>query len=158
MNSPITITPSALPSLPLDERRDLPDAAAIYFVLAGDTVLYIGQSRALRQRWLAHHRLKQLNAHGGCRMAWMQVDDVSLLDGIERACIAHFNPLLNDQDTAGGRAVKEGEEWVNVRISAEMKVRIETWGADIGRSMSYILRRLAEEALEAGRDERRERL
>jgi len=57
-----------------------------------------------------------------------------------------------------GRAVKEGEEWVNVRISADMKARIETWGADIGRSMSYILRRLAEEALEAGRDERGERL
>ena len=158
MNPPITITPSALPSLPLNERRDLPDTAAIYFVLTGTAVLYIGQSVSLWQRWLAHHRLSQLNEYGCCRIAWMQVDDVSLLDGIERACIAHFNPLLNDQDTADGRAVKEGEEWVNVRISAEMKVRIETWGADIGRSMSYILRRLAEEALEAGRDERRERL
>ncbi len=42
------ITPSALPSLPLDERRDLPDTATIYFVLAGDTVLYVGQSMALR--------------------------------------------------------------------------------------------------------------
>ncbi len=158
MNPPITITPSALPSLPLNERRDLPDTAAIYFVLTGTAVLYIGQSVSLWQRWLAHHRLSQLNEYGCCRIAWMQVDDVSLLDGIERACIAHFNPLLNDQDTAGGRAVKEGEEWVNVRISADMKARIETWGADIGRSMSYILRRLAEEALEAGRDERRERL
>ncbi len=28
----------ALPSLPLDERRELPDVAAIYFVLADDTV------------------------------------------------------------------------------------------------------------------------
>ncbi len=32
-----TITPSELPSLPLDKRSALPDTAAIYFVLAGDT-------------------------------------------------------------------------------------------------------------------------
>ncbi len=36
-----------LPSLPLDERRDLPDTAAIDGVLAGDTVLSIGQSVSL---------------------------------------------------------------------------------------------------------------
>lgn len=28
MNQPFTITPSELPSLPLDERRELPDTAA----------------------------------------------------------------------------------------------------------------------------------
>ncbi len=66
--------------------------------------------------------------------------------------------LVTEARRSKGRAVKEGEEWVNVRISADMKARIEAWGGDIGRSMSYILRRLAEEALEAGRDTRRERL
>ncbi len=35
----LTVAPSALPSLPLAERADLPDAAAIYFVLAGDRLL-----------------------------------------------------------------------------------------------------------------------
>jgi len=45
--STATIDPTVLPSLPLDERRGLPDTAAIYFVLAGDTVLYIGQSVSL---------------------------------------------------------------------------------------------------------------
>ncbi len=37
----VTIAPSALPSLlldELDERKRLPDVAAIYFVLADDTV------------------------------------------------------------------------------------------------------------------------
>jgi len=47
MSLPITIMPSELPSLPLDERGALPDTAAIYVVLAGDTVLYIGQSTLL---------------------------------------------------------------------------------------------------------------
>ncbi len=37
MTSLTAINPTALPSLPLDERRDLPDTAVIYAVLAGDT-------------------------------------------------------------------------------------------------------------------------
>ncbi len=69
--STATIDPAVLPSLPLDERSALPDTPAIYFVMAGDTVIYVGQSVNLRQRWLAHHRLQQLNEHGGCRIAWM---------------------------------------------------------------------------------------
>ncbi len=48
MNTPSTITLTELPSVPLNERKALPDTAAIYFVLAGDTVLYVGQSMALR--------------------------------------------------------------------------------------------------------------
>lgn len=48
MNTPSTITLPELPSVPLDERKALPDAAVIYFVLAGDTVPYIGQSVSLR--------------------------------------------------------------------------------------------------------------
>ncbi len=46
-----TVVVADLPSVPLDERRELPDTSAIYFVLAGDTVLYVGQSVSLRQRW-----------------------------------------------------------------------------------------------------------
>jgi hypothetical protein len=143
---------AVLPSLPLEERRDLPDTAAIYFVLAADTVLYIGQSVNVRQRWLAHHRLAQLNEYGGCRIAWMTVDDASLLDDLERACIAHFNPLLNDQDTAGGRTVREGELWFNVRISAKQKARLDTWARRNGASSSLVMRLLLQEALDAGRD------
>ncbi len=39
----------SLPSLPSDDQRELPDTAAIYFVLAGDTVLYISPSLHLNQ-------------------------------------------------------------------------------------------------------------
>jgi len=51
MSLPLTIALFELPSLPLDARRELPATPAIYFVLAGDTVLYVGQSVSLRQRW-----------------------------------------------------------------------------------------------------------
>jgi len=72
MTSLTTINPTALPSLPLDERKRLPGTAAIYFVLSGDTVLYVGKATNLYQRWDAHHRRKQLNEYGTCRIAWMQ--------------------------------------------------------------------------------------
>ncbi len=51
-------TLAVLPSLPLDERRDLPDTAAIYFVLVGDTVLYIGQQCWRQSRMLSILRVK----------------------------------------------------------------------------------------------------
>lgn len=91
----MTVDVLSLPFLLVEERSALPDTAAIYFVLAGDVVLYVGQSVSLRQRWLAHHRLAQLNERGGCRIAWMHVDDARLLDELERACIEHFGPALN---------------------------------------------------------------
>lgn len=38
MTNPTTITPAALPSLPVDERAALPDTPAVYFVLEGDII------------------------------------------------------------------------------------------------------------------------
>lgn len=38
MTNPTTITPAALPSLPLGERAALPDTSAIYFVLEGNII------------------------------------------------------------------------------------------------------------------------
>jgi hypothetical protein len=90
MISPTAIMPAALPSVPLDERGDLPMHAGIYFMLAGDTVLYIGRAGSLYRRWRVHHRLKQFNAHGTCRIAWLYVDDPSLPGaGITREVAEH---------------------------------------------------------------------
>lgn len=152
MTHPTTIAPSGLPSLPLADRRDLPDTAAIYFVLAGDAVLYIGQSTSLRQRWVAHHRLKQLNQRGGCRIAWMTVDDAGLLGELERACIAHFSPMLNSELIPGGtRPSAPGETWLAVRIPEDAKEQLEEIAKREERSMSYVVRRYVLEGL--GRDE-----
>ncbi len=60
------IDPLTLPSLPLNERSllrccaiaQLPSCPAIYFVMQGERVLYIGQTINLAQRWATHNRLK----------------------------------------------------------------------------------------------------
>jgi len=146
-----TIAPSELPSLPLEGRRDLPDTAAIYFVLAGDTVLYVGQSVNVRQRWAAHHRLAQLNRRGGCRIAWITVDDAGLLDELERACVAHFEPILND--------TRDGSNRFTIIFSVEAGQRLRTLARQMELPVSVMLRLWAldrigdEERRVRGRDE-----
>jgi len=153
MSFPTTITPSALPSLPLDERYDLPDTAAIYFVLADNTVLYIGQSINVRQRWAAHHRLKQLNERDGCRIAWMTVDDAGLLDELERACIAHFQPMLNGSDVLWP---VEGNKPVTILFPPEIVTCVRALATQQATPFTILLRqwvvqRLEEEERERGR-------
>lgn len=96
--NPATINPLDLPSVPLSARRQLPECPAVYFVLDGMEVLYIGKSVNLAQRWVGHHRLKQAQKVASYpRIAWMELGDASLLDEIERALIQHFEPRLNGE-------------------------------------------------------------
>jgi len=143
MSQFVSVAPSALPSVPLDERSALPDTAAIYFVIEGDTVLYVGQSINLHQRWLAHHRLTQLNEYGGCRIAWMQVDDADLLDELERACIEHFSPVLN------GTVQYDVERWaLTIRLPRELEVSIRRLARERLVQPSVVVRQLVKERLD----------
>jgi len=83
----------------------------------------------------------------------MQVDDTGLLDELEQACIAHFEPVLNGEVIPRGvRPGKPGETWIAVRVSEPMKGRLEDWAALNGTSVSFMVRRLIQEALNADRD------
>jgi len=132
-----------LPSLPIEGRRELPDMAAVYFVLAGDTVLYIGQSGCLRQRWLAHHRLAQLGEYGACRIAWMDVSDAGLLDELEQACIAHFNPILNDSP-----ALNQDVMRVTILYPPDVVERVQALAHRQGDAFTALLRQWTIQRLE----------
>ena len=93
---PQSIPLLALPFVPFNERKHLPRLTAIYFVLnAAGTVLYVGQSINLAVRWAAHHRAAKLTEHQATRIAWLVMEDETLLNAIEAACIAYFDPLCN---------------------------------------------------------------
>jgi hypothetical protein len=103
MIDPQTIPLLTLPFLPFAERKRLPRCAAIYFVLnAQGTVLYIGQSINLATRWAAHHRADILAERQATRIAWLVMEDVALLDAVEAACIAYFEPACNGYGPAPG--------------------------------------------------------
>ncbi len=50
------------------------------------------------------------------------------------------------------RLAKPGETWIAVRVSEPMKERLEGWAGRTGSSVSFIARRLVQEALDADRD------
>jgi hypothetical protein len=93
--NPKTVDPASLPSLPLRDRRKLPNCPAIYFVLEGDAVIYIGQATSLVLRWQNHDKFKSIKLRTRIRLAWLECSDISLLKGIESALIKAFQPELN---------------------------------------------------------------
>jgi excinuclease UvrABC nuclease subunit len=94
--TPATINPRRLPSVPMSDRRLLPEDPGIYFAIDSLGVIqYIGKSVNLRRRWEGHHRLKQLKNVGDIKIAWLTVSDAHLLPAIEEALIDRFNPRLN---------------------------------------------------------------
>jgi hypothetical protein len=113
------INPLFLPSLPLAERRSLPDCPAIYFVMQGERVLYIGKTVNLAQRWTQHHKWQQFSEIPGVlRITWLECSDTSLLHDIETALISYFDPIFNR-----GKSQHLGSKKLNAVIPDE------TWEA-----------------------------
>lgn len=140
------INPLTLPSVPLVDRRQLPDASGIYFVLSSDDkVQYIGRSVNLQQRWIQHHRLSHLAKLSGVRLAWLEVSDASLLPEIEQALIQWFNPPMN------GSSVGTKKPRVVVCMDGELVRQIRVLAAMEGHSVSSYLESLAKREVEQAR-------
>ena len=92
MLNPATIDPLTLPSVPVSDRKQLPEVPCIYFAIdSADTIQYIGKSVNPRRRWAQHHKRGSVE---GCRIAYFDCDEI-LLDEIELALISYFDPPLN---------------------------------------------------------------
>jgi excinuclease UvrABC nuclease subunit len=130
----------ALPWLPFAQRQDLPTHACIYFMLddAGQ-VLYIGKTINLHNRIATHHRLPQLRACDGCRIAWLLVTDATLLTGIEMACIDYFQPAWNHT-----LALRNGDNkcTTSLRLSRDALRLLKQLATYHGLSMAGILEML----------------
>lgn len=88
---------STFPYLRLADRQRLPECCAIYFAIAREQVLYVGQATNLRNRWQNHHRLSQLEAvNRRCevKLFWLNCIQ-SQLNELERQYIEHYCPILN---------------------------------------------------------------
>ncbi|MGB3208694.1 MAG: helix-turn-helix domain-containing protein [Crinalium sp.] len=98
MINPQSVDLTALPFLPLTDRKLLPEVPAIYFAIDQNNVIqYIGRSVNLKQRWVGHHRYRQLEKMSGIKLVWLEISDVSLLTTIEEVLIDFFDPILNSK-------------------------------------------------------------
>lgn len=87
---------NTLPSLPLSNKKALPEVTCIYLAIDSlGSVQYVGQSINLRQRWANHHRFSQLAELDVC-ITWIEVSKPELLNEIESALIEWFDPPLNE--------------------------------------------------------------
>lgn len=104
-NLPITLeTIFSLPALPLEYRELLPEIPGLYFAysLSGENqLLYIGKAQNIREQWLKHHRLRDLQivacVVSQVNLAWLEFyasDEV--LTRQEQALIKRFKPPINE--------------------------------------------------------------
>ncbi len=142
MNASI-IDPLELSSLPLLERSSLPNCPAIYFVLAGERILYIGRSVNLAQRWVSHHRWNQLTQMcPKARIAWIECNDSELLPKLEAALIERFKPELNSERVVSAVSL------LKTCIGKDLRLRFKLACTAAERSMSDVVTELIEGWLE----------
>ncbi|MBD2416101.1 GIY-YIG nuclease family protein [Nostoc calcicola FACHB-3891] len=138
------VNPLTLPSLSLQERRSLPECAAVYFVLNGNEILYIGGTVNLAQRWLAHHRWHQLVEMGdGIRLAWLECSEPALLLEVETALIKHFQPRLNRTPVLGDN----GKVILQTDVKESTRTRLKLEAVRLGTTMSLLTEQILDEAL-----------
>jgi hypothetical protein len=83
----------------IDDRKDLPEEAGIYFVINDLDFIYLGiTTKSLRQRWAAHHRFQQIKKIAPaslifyCLSNGIESDDLLRL---EKQLIQRLTPRLN---------------------------------------------------------------
>ncbi len=130
------INPLTLPSLHLSERRSLPRCKAIYFVIDGDIVLYIGQTVNLAQRWANHHRLNQFKSNP--HIAWLKCDDESLLLESEKALINYFSPPLNKTKIEEADRRYKASKKISVYLPEGAYDILNEWAESEGRPVSNL--------------------
>jgi excinuclease UvrABC nuclease subunit len=96
MFAPESFDLSSLPYLPLSDKSKLPSCPAIYFAVSSKgSVLYIGRSVDICERFRRHHRVPLLEALGGVKIVWLEQSNLFALPRLEETLIKYFNPPLN---------------------------------------------------------------
>ena len=145
MINPTTIDLSALPSVPLSERSQLPFVSCVYFAIdSQNKVQYIGATINLNQRWVQHHRSSQLFKMESVRVSYLPVDTGSLLE-VEKALIQWFKPSLNGSEVQFDLTDKPK---VSVYLEPDLKEKAEKAAKEDGRSLSNWIRELIRREVE----------
>lgn len=83
----------------MPDLENLPAVSAIYRVRYEGEVVYVGQTKNLKQRWKAHHILAQLMQHYGTdwTLEWTEIAPRHL-NRAEAFAHRYFRPALNRQN------------------------------------------------------------
>ncbi len=86
----------------LEDKDSLPNEPCVYLVLDKQgSVLYVGKSENLRQRWRSDHKFEALSRLEDVKISYLKVE-LDLLTRVENALIKAFSPPLNFVTVQGG--------------------------------------------------------
>ncbi|WP_026730780.1 GIY-YIG nuclease family protein [Fischerella sp. PCC 9605] len=85
-----TINIKNLPNVSLENTKNLPISAGIYFVVSDENIQYIGKSISLRTRWLNHHRMEEIKKCSNVKIHYLIVEQAENLNQLERRFISFF--------------------------------------------------------------------
>ncbi|NHC33799.1 GIY-YIG nuclease family protein [Scytonema millei] len=99
----LTLLPDVLPSVSIDELKELPRSSACYLWTKEDVVLYVGLTGNMHFRWNNPRpmKLEQLCKRGATRVSWIslkqgrrfdEMDDEKILEAV---LIQLYSPALN---------------------------------------------------------------
>jgi hypothetical protein len=132
-----------LPSLSVKQRNSLPECSAIYFVMNGEDILYIGATINLLQRWNSHHRWEQFSKIQGIKIVWLQCNETDLIFEIEKALITYFQPSFNRTP------VCSSSKKVNILLTQKEYGVIKQWASEENRSTSSLVATILREAIKS---------
>lgn len=152
---PKSVNPLSLPSLPMLHKQALPTCQCAYFVISQlNEILYVGATKNLLLRWVAHHRELEFDLIGETRIAWLEISELAVLPTIEKSLIDHFKPILNtrkvvrrekDMPKLGAEATRRRKlnktyKILQIRVLKEEKTAFDAWCAAKNVTMSDVVR------------------
>ena len=108
-----------LPHIAYINKQELPKVKAIYFILDSEsTLVYIGQTKNLRDRFNLHHRVKDFIDMPICSIHFLELKETDNAKHLEKRCIAFYEPYLNNKGLKGKRASKKYP--INLNVEKEL--------------------------------------
>jgi hypothetical protein len=99
----------ALPSVDLDENRELPERSGVYFAIVdARRIAYVGVTWSFRQRWRAHNKRTALEKLGSIRVHYLEAAE-DIMCAIEQDVIDLFQPCLNQAPAICGVRLDAGQ-------------------------------------------------
>lgn len=93
-------------SISYEQRKDLPNISAVYFIYAHETLLYIGSSIRIRERICNHSKKEYFTNLGANNISW-QPCRPDELEQVEGDAVKKYRPLLNSYASRGLRKPKQ---------------------------------------------------
>jgi hypothetical protein len=119
-----------LPSIGILERSKLPELGAIYMAWTENNLLYIGQTKNLRQRFVSHHRMNEF-INADARLSWFDLDGVDRLIAEERL-IEALEPDLN------GTSSPAHEGRVTLYLPDDLYLAVQRLAVEDGAKIHHI--------------------